>query len=167
MRLFLVRHGQAEDKPGKEDAARALTAQGRSDIAAIAPLLASGLERPLRLLSSPYLRAEQTAEILRERLAIPEKLAATQALLPESDWSALRPLLEEFATEGVRCLIAVGHNPSISQMCGRIAGGSDEVRIALSKGAVACLLVDDLQGRPAGELLWLVTPSVLRATTGK
>jgi len=161
VRIYLVRHGHAEEKAGKDDAARALTAAGRRDIAAAAPCVAASLDRPLRVICSPYLRAQQSAEILRELLRIEERLQVSEALLPESDWGALREVLERFEEEGVRSVIAVGHNPSISQICASIVAGSPEARIELSKGSVACLEVDNLHGRPPGDLRWLVTPSLL------
>ena len=70
MRLFLVRHGSAEEKAGRADSERALTQEGRHEVASVCPAIAAALEPPTRLLSSPYLRAEQTAEILRETLGI-------------------------------------------------------------------------------------------------
>lgn len=160
MRLYLVRHGHAEDKAGKEDAARALTPAGRRDIAAVASYIAHGLESPVRVLSSPYLRAEQSAEILREALRLEGKLHATEALLPESDWPALRAHLLELEAGGVRSVIAVGHNPSISMICASIIAGSSDARIELPKGAVACIELDSFESRQPGDLRWLVTPGV-------
>ncbi len=163
MRLYLLRHGAAEDKLGKSDAARALTKEGREDIAAVAVAVAPLLKRPLRIITSPYLRAEQTAEVFREVARAEEKLRLTEAMLPEGAWGALKPELEKLVEEGVHSVVAVGHNPSISQMCGMIVGGSDGVRIQMKKGAIACFEVDTLHGRPAGELRWLLTPRTVRS----
>jgi phosphohistidine phosphatase len=163
MRLFLVRHGSAEEKMGRPDAERALTAEGRSEVAAICPAIAAALEPPTRLLSSPFLRAEQTAEILRESLGIDSKIQPTDALLPESDWPALREALRALAPTGAQSFVVVGHNPSISMIAAAICAGDPNGRIGFVKGAVACLDIDDLGGRPAGELRWLVTPKALRA----
>jgi len=164
MRLYLLRHGAAEDKLGKPDAARALTKEGREEVAAIAVAVAPLVKRPFRVLSSPYLRAEQTAEVFREAARAEEKLLLTDALLPEGSWAALKGELEKLAAEGVEAVVAIGHNPSISEMCGTIVGGSPEVRVQMKKGAIACFEVDDLDGRPAGELQWLLTPRTVRST---
>lgn len=150
------------EKLGKSDAERALTTQGRDDTILVADRLRGALEEPLRLLSSPYLRAEQTAEILRERLGINQKIAPTNALLPEGDWGQLRPVLEPMLAEGVAAAVAVGHNPSISLILAKIVSGSEDARLSMAKGAAACIELDNLHGRPAGELKWLVTPRVLR-----
>jgi phosphohistidine phosphatase len=162
VRLYLVRHGAAEDKGGRPDAERALTAQGREDVAIVASAIGPTVERPLNLVSSPYLRAEQTAEVLREALRFPEKIEPSDALLPESNWPKLRDVLARQEAAGVHTIIGVGHNPSISQICATILSGSDEVGLDFAKGAVACLDLEDLQGRPAGSLRWLVTPHMVR-----
>lgn len=162
MRLFLVRHGTAEDKGGGSDAERALTPEGREEVADVSGSIRAAMDEPAALLSSPYLRAEQTAEVLRERLKLAAKLRATDALLPEGGWDALRPVLEDLHRQGVRAVIAVGHNPSISMMVGEALSREDGASIAMAKGAVACLDLDDLRRRPAGALKWLVTPKSLR-----
>lgn len=167
VRLYLVRHGIAEEKGGKADAERTLTNQGRKDVAAVALALAGLVERPVKILSSPYLRAEQTAEIVRETLKVEEKLRVTDALSPESDWPTLRALLEEAEEDDAASVIAVGHNPSMSEICAAIVAGTTDARIALAKGAAACIELDDLHGRPAGELKWILTPSTIRAAFGE
>jgi len=167
VRLYLVRHGAAEEKLGKNDAERSLTAEGRDDLLVVADRLRGAVEHPLRLLSSPYLRAEQTAEILRERLSIKEKIVATNALLPEADWGQLRAVLAPLVAQGAANVLAVGHNPSISVMIATIVAGDEDARISMAKGAAACLEVDDLHGRPAGELKWLLTPRALRGPRPK
>lgn len=166
MRLYLVRHGAAEDKAGREDAARALTARGREDVALVAAAVGSDVERPLHIVSSPYLRAEQTAEILREALKLDEKIEPSEVMLPESDWPHLRELLTRYGSAGIKTVVAVGHNPSISLICARIIAGSEDVGLDFSKAAVACIDIDNLQGRPAGQLRWLVTPHAIRGATG-
>jgi phosphohistidine phosphatase len=163
MRLFLVRHGSAEEKLGRPDPERALTDEGRKEVAAVSPAIAAALDPPTRLLSSPYLRAEQTAEILRESLGLDAKIQASEALLPDSDWPALREALQALSATGAKSFVVVGHNPSISMIAAAICAGDENGRIGFAKGAVACIDIDDLGGRPAGELRWLVTPKALRA----
>jgi phosphohistidine phosphatase len=163
MWLYLLRHGEAEDKFDKEDAARALTKEGREDVAAVALAVSPLLKRPARVLSSPYLRAEQSAEVFRETAGVEEKLVLTAALKPEGSWGALKAELDRLVDEGVDAVVAVGHNPSMSEMCGAIVGGSAEVRLQMKKGAIACFRVDELHGRTPGELHWMVTPRMVRS----
>jgi phosphohistidine phosphatase len=162
MRLFLVRHGMAEEKTGGADAARALTPEGRAEVEEVSGAIGAALEPPVEVLTSPYLRAEQTAEVLRERLKIGARLRTVEALLPEGGWDALRKAVEDAERRGARCVVAVGHNPSISQMVADACSPGGGGRVRMVKGAAACLDIDDLRGRPAGELRWLVTPKALR-----
>lgn len=162
MRLFLVRHGSAEDPAGRADPERALTDEGRREVAEVSGAIAAAMEAPIEVLSSPYLRAEQTAEVLREILGIKPKLRATDAMLPDSDFGALRPALADLGARGTRTVIAVGHNPSISIMVGQAVAGGDGARVAMAKAAVACIDLDDLNGRAAGELRWLISPKAVR-----
>ncbi len=162
MRLFLVRHGTAEEKLGRPDPERALTRQGRDEVGDVCGAIAAALDPPVQLLSSPYLRAEQTAEVIRELLKLDAKILPTEALLPESDWPSLRGALEKLDVRGAETVVAVGHNPSISMMVGSIVAGQEDARISMAKGAAACLDIEHLHGRPAGELRWLVTPKAIR-----
>ncbi len=162
MRLYLLRHGAAEDKLGKEDAARALTKEGREDVAAVAVAVSPLIKRPVRVLSSPYLRAEQTAEVFRETVGAEGKLELTAALLPEGSWAALKGELDRLVEEGAEHVVAVGHNPSLSEMCGAIVSGTPFARVQMKKGAMACFAIDDLHGKMAGELQWMVTPRMVR-----
>jgi phosphohistidine phosphatase len=164
MRLFLVRHGTAEEKANGADAARALSPEGRREIEMVSGAIGASLEPPVEVLSSPYLRAQQTAEVLRERLKLPSKLRPTDALLPESDWLALRPALADLDGRGARTVIAVGHNPSISLMVGAVVTDHGSARVAMAKGAVACIDLGGLRSGAVGELRWLITPKSLRAT---
>ena len=66
MRLYIVRHGEAERLITTDDA-RPLTARGREDVAVLWESLAGRGARPSRLFSSPYVRARQTADIIAER----------------------------------------------------------------------------------------------------
>jgi phosphohistidine phosphatase len=162
MRLFLVRHGTAEESASGGDPARALTDEGRSEVEEVSGAIAAAVQPPVELLSSPYLRAEQTAELLRERLKIAAKIRPTDAMLPESDWGALCEALRELDARGTKTVVAVGHNPSISQMVGGALADQGGARIAMAKGAVACIDLDGVGAGAVGELRWLVTPKALR-----
>ena len=126
---------------------------------AVSPMV----KRPLHVLSSPYLRAEQTAEVFRETAGIDRKIELTAALLPEGSWGALIAELDRLVEAGVENVVAVGHNPSISEIAGMIVGGSAFVRVQMKKGAMACFNVDELHGKVAGELQWMITPRMVRS----
>jgi phosphohistidine phosphatase len=157
--LYLVRHAAAEDaRAGQSDADRALTAEGirkfRRAAEGIARLLA---ERPPPvLLTSPFLRAHQTATILADafdRLKVKVDVRLTQALAPPG---RLPELLRE---TGRGDTLAVAHDPFLSEWIGMLCCGRAG-QVQMKKGALAAL---DLAANSASaELLYLVQPAMLR-----
>ena len=67
MKLYVMRHGPAaDDSPSGRDADRALTPAGRERVTLVAKALTEGGEEPFAILSSPLVRAVETAEIVAE-----------------------------------------------------------------------------------------------------
>src|SRR5688572_24749324 len=90
MEVYLLRHGIAEDgSPTGRDADRPLTDEGRRKLRDVLKLAAAGGVRPDLLVSSPYLRAKQTAEIAQEILSYKHDVTFTEALVPDSDPAAV------------------------------------------------------------------------------
>ncbi len=146
MIVYLVRHGQAEQRAAQGgDAARALTAEGRARFEAHAAALAGRME-VARIVTSPLLRARQTAEILarvaRAALAEDEALA--------SGASDGRGLLDLARRSGAGTAL-VGHNPELAAAIALAAGREVEVK----PGAVAAV---ELAAQGA-RLLWLEAPA--------
>jgi phosphohistidine phosphatase len=109
VRLYLVRHAHAA--PGEPDELRALTPDGRRDARALGELLASEGVVPDAILSSPLLRARETAEELGRATGV--ETSADERLCP----GATTPdVLEAIEGRG-DTVIVVGHQPD----CGRIA----------------------------------------------
>jgi phosphohistidine phosphatase len=162
MELYLVRHAIAEDSSSTgRDADRALTREGAAKMRRIAQGLRA-LEVQLDLiLTSPYVRATETADVLAaalgdvERRLLPELAAAGDigALL-----AGLRPYRE------VAALALVGHQPDLGQLASQIMAGSPDVcPLPLKKGGVACFEIPSPRGNLRGELAWFLTPKQLRA----
>jgi len=153
--LMLVRHAAAGD-PGEwrgSDAARPLTAKGRAQSERLGTFLADGGHYPDVIVSSPKVRAAQTAELIAEQLSLEYRLddrlaggldlAALAALLADLD--AGRPML-------------VGHDPDFTELIGELCSTSG---VEMKKGALARI---DLQLPPeagSGVLRWLVPPDLL------
>lgn len=142
-RLYLVRHGSAEAK-ATSDAARRLTAEGRAAFAAHARALAPRLSIS-RVVTSPYLRARETADLLA---------AATGAAVEEEeDLAAGRSSGREVLALARRLgggVALVGHNPELGDAIALVTGRSEEVR----PGAVAAIDLDAGGAR----LAWLAAP---------
>jgi phosphohistidine phosphatase len=137
-RFYLVRHAKAERHGAGPDEARHLTDEGRADFAARARALAPRLV-VTRVLTSPFARARETAELLAR---------ATGATLEEeaalaSGASSGRQLLALGRTLGAGCAL-VGHNPELAEAIAIAGGGEVEV----PPGTVAAVEAD-------GTLAWV------------
>jgi phosphohistidine phosphatase len=156
MELYFLRHGIAADvgPEGSGDAGRPLTAEGIEKMKEAARGLRRLGVRPDVLLSSPLVRARQTAEIVRRAFGLESRLV--EALAPGCDIARLRDLLGEYrSAEGV---MVVGHEPDFSTLVGLLTGGS---RVQLKKGGLARVDLETVD-EGAGTLVWLLPPMALR-----
>src|SRR5262249_34941138 len=160
--LLIVRHAIAYDRdPHRwaQDAERPLSPAGMRRARKAAAGLKQLTLRPQRLLTSPLVRARQTAQILTEVAGWPEAEEASE-LSPGEPALALLALL---AKDRSKLTAVVGHQPGLGQLLGAcLLGGGGALPIEMKKNAVACVSFD---GRPrAGHaaLLWLATPRMLR-----
>ena len=95
MELYVFRHGIAEiSGPGQSDSARALTDQGRKKVAEVVKTARRAGFQPSLIVSSPYVRAIQTAEVAVDELKYHGHVVRTEALVPhgspEGVWTARR-----------------------------------------------------------------------------
>ncbi len=161
MELLIFRHGPAGDKDawkakGKPDSQRPLTADGRDKTAKAAKGLASLLPTLDAIVSSPFARALQTADLLAERFPKAERRELAE-LAQEEPPSAVIGRLKELARFERAAL--VGHEPQLSALIAELIGGG---ALELKKAGAALLELE----KPAaggGKLLWLLQPSQLRA----
>jgi len=163
MRVTLFRHGLAHDRSDPAcpaDPERALTDEGKKKTRRAAKGLGVVGCRPTRILTSPYVRARQTAELVAEVLGLgADRITTTEALLPETAPYAIFHALHAFAGTDEEILCA-GHAPHLDRALAlSITGGRVPVT-SLKKAGAALLELDDLP-RPHGELVWLVPPKVL------
>ena len=116
MRLFLVRH--AEAAPGEPDELRPLTLAGRKTARALGARLAKQGLKPDAVLSSPLLRARETAAELGRALGCAPE--ADERLAPGATAADLR---DAVAGRG-EAVVVVGHQPDCGLIVAEIAGGS-------------------------------------------
>jgi len=155
MRVDFLRHGLADreawDGPDFE---RPLTPRGARRMEATGEaLLRLGLA-PDAILTSPLVRARQTAEIVAERLGLVGRLAVDERLGPDFDVDALARLLADHPA--AQYLMLVGHEPGFSLTLGAVTGGD----VVCKKGGLARVDLAALDP-PAGSLVWLLPPRVL------
>jgi phosphohistidine phosphatase len=159
MQLLLIRHAIAVERgtPGIPDGERALTPEGEERFAEAAKGLASLVGRPDALLTSPLLRARQTAAIAAAAWGKVEPIE-TDALAGGS-FGDQAAVLDEYPAEAT--VAVVGHEPHLSELLARLLGSRHDDRLAFKKGGAALV---DVPGRLAGggRLVWFLPPKVLR-----
>jgi phosphohistidine phosphatase len=159
MNLFLLRHGVAVEPgaPGHgKDADRPLTPKGERKLRRAADTLkALDLSFDL-ILSSPYLRARQTAAIVAKALNCKDRLELFGALAPGN---APRDVVEGLHRLPVpHNVLLVGHEPGLSQLISLLLGGEPGLSIALRKGGLCKLSAETLKPSRCATLQWLLTP---------
>lgn len=164
MLLYVIRHGiAAETSPTGRDADRALTPEGIRRLERVAERLDELGMRPRSFVSSPLLRARETAIILRDRLAPKIEIPQLEELAPEGDPHAAARALRPFAVDS---LALVGHLPSVQLLIRLFLGAAHDEAVEMKKGAVALI---EFAGTPApgrGCLRALMPPKILGATDG-
>lgn len=156
MKLYFLRHGIAVARSlGGDDESRPLTKAGRFRVNRIARAIAKldlGIEG---IVSSPVLRALQTAQIVAEAIELKDRTDVNPLLTHGFDSHALHQLL--MAREKATALLLVGHEPDFSRTICQLMGGG---RLRLKKAGLARVDIDPM--RPEGaELVWLAPPKVL------
>lgn len=159
MDVFLLRHGIAEERAARsgQDSERRLTEKGIRRVRQIArALLEMELEFDV-ILSSPFLRARETAEIVAQVLHWEDRLRFSSHLaIPASSTK----LIEEInrAQPAVQSVLLVGHEPHLSGLASLLLTGSSSVEVGLKKGGLCKLEVSALQAGRCASLAWLLTP---------
>jgi phosphohistidine phosphatase len=161
--IYLVRHAIAAERGPDypDDSRRPLTPKGAERFReAVVGLVALDVQID-EILTSPYVRARQTAELLAEAFVKKPKLTNVHALA-EGQPIEVVDTLARFAKR--KRLALVGHEPGIGQVAARLLG--HRKALALKKGGMACIRVDSLPLSAPGELVWFLPPRVLRLLGG-
>lgn len=162
--LYLVRHGIAADlSPAcPDDAARPLTDEGSDRLRAQFRALRRLDVEIDHILTSPLVRAVQTAALLKDALRNAPAVSVVEALRPGGRLEALMADLARLPN--VRGVALVGHEPSIGMVAARLLGARDPIRF--KKGAVCRIDVATLPPTEPGQLQWFLPPRVLRGLAG-
>ena len=162
MNLYLVRHAIAEQRSATrwpDDSARPLTGEGAARFRSAARGLATLAPAVDRMLSSPYARAWQTAELLHEETdwPAPEPCAALEADRRPAD------ALDVLEASDASSLAFVGHEPLLSLLASLLlTGDGNLVQLELKKGSAVFLELSGRLGSTATVLRWSLSPKILR-----
>ena len=163
MILYIIRHAIAVEAAefGGEDSQRPLTGKGKKKMQSIAQGLKE-LEIQLDLiLTSPYLRAAQTAGILAKKFKLSEdQVVTTDHLAPTGYPDQLIEEINEKYGEAEHIAV-IGHEPTLSSLASMLITGDPNTSIILKKGGVCRLSIEDLEYGRCGSLEWLLFPAQL------
>ena len=167
MILYFLRHAIAVERgaPGfGDDSLRPLSSDGRTKMHAIAAGMQSMKLSFDLVLSSPYLRARQTAEIVVHQFGIESLLRFTEHLEPGGDPQRL--MREVANVEGSpENVLLVGHEPFLGELISVLLTGESTLGVTLKKGGLCCLTVDRPRYGRCAILDWLLTPRQLRESS--
>ena len=166
MNLFLLRHAIASD-PGEDglpknlpDADRPLSAKGRQKFGRTTEALRAMELKLDAVVSSPLLRARQTAQIVTEAFELRRKLILTDHLAPEGSPKLLIEQINDLGPR-VKNILLVGHEPYLSRLISLLIAGSTTAAIDLRKGGLAKLEIEELRYARCATLAALLTPKQL------
>lgn len=162
MRVVLFRHGPAGKRdPAQwpDDAARPLTERGTERTRRAIRGLVRQLDGVNVVLTSPLVRAAQTADLLVEAMG---KEPAVETLDALSPGGAQRTILRRLGEASARhTIVLVGHEPDLGKLASALALGAPSP-LALKKSGACAIVFDDAPKLGGGRLEWLLTPRLLR-----
>lgn len=160
MLIYLLRHGIAEDGgAGLRDPDRALTAEGRKKTQQVIAAAKHASFAPSLILTSPYRRAVETAQVVKTVLQHDKDPLKTKALVPGSTpqqvWDEVR------AHGSEESVLLVGHEPLFSSTAAYLLG-VPSLQVDFKKSALVCVEADRLGPQPHAVLKWMLTPKLAR-----
>jgi len=163
--LYLVRHAEAVPVGGMihRDADRPLSPRGEDDAVLMGKAVANLCRDVGLILTSPLVRAVRTGEIFRNNYTPPVVARTSDNLAPGFRYKAL---LEELSGQRtIPAIIAIGHQPDLSAFIAYLVADGSPAAVAMASAAVAKLSIPDGDPAAGAQLLWLLTPEVVRTIT--
>lgn len=160
LNLFILRHGIAVEHgtPGyASDDDRPLTPKGKRQMHKIASSFRAMKLRFDLILSSPLVRARQTAEIVAADLKLKKRLAFADELKPGGDLKSLVRKINALDASPENLLL-VGHEPYLSELTSWFVTGRTDARFILKKGGFAKLEAQQLRAGKCASLAWMLAP---------
>jgi phosphohistidine phosphatase len=160
LELYLIRHGVAEERGEKypDDSKRPLTAAGIARLRKEAKALEKLEVSFDQILSSPLVRAKQTADVFAEEMKSKPSVALADALTPAGTPAAV---MQELGRHMRKARIAlVGHEPNMGELAAYLVGA--KTVLPFKKGAVCRIDFSVFPPKGKGQLIWFVTPRMLR-----
>ena len=162
MDLYILRHGKAEPYGHRfpSDGIRPLSKKGLKRTKLSAKGMKAANVKVDLIVSSPLLRARQTAEIVHEGLGIDEPIQFS-GTLASGDVRLILSAIE--AHSSLSGLMLVGHEPTLSELISTVASGSYHTAFNLKPGGMCKLNVSTVRFGQCATIEWFVTPKQLVA----
>lgn len=163
-RLYIVRHAIAEARGEAypDDTQRPLSSKGTAKFRKVVRGLKALDVSVDCILSSPLVRARQTADILAAGLRGHPEIVEVKALAPDGSYRELCAELSKLTR--LSSIALVGHEPSIGELAARLIGLKPALEF--KKGAVCCVEPDTLPPTGPSRLVWYATPKMLASIGG-
>jgi phosphohistidine phosphatase len=162
MDCILVRHGIAvepDEWDGTEEN-RPLTEKGKRRVRQAAEGLAALDCKPTHLFTSPYVRAYDTARLLRAVVCPTLKVETREELVVGAKPQQLVELLHALPSDAV--VVCVGHEPQLGEAVSLLLGGKALPNFPLKKAGAALIESEDVINQGEGRLCWWLQPRQLR-----
>jgi phosphohistidine phosphatase len=167
MYLYIIRHAVAEEredfaKKNSDDSLRPLTAKGKKKHQKMILSLEKELEKLEVIVTSPYLRAKQTAQIVAD-IIDDAKIVECAELVPHAPPQSLLKWLKTQCAQNKKVAV-VGHEPHITAFTSYILTGSAKDNfIEMKKSSIALVEIGNFEDLAASKakLLWLASPKIL------
>lgn len=162
MELYFIRHAIAVDRADPSvtsDEERWLTEDGIKKMESAVRGLKAIVPELNAIYTSPYVRAQQTADIIARAYGIAQ-VQDVDELMPGAHFTALLQIAKKHSAHDRIAL--VGHEPDFSDLIARLIAGSPVPEIEMKKGAICRV---DIPAKPepgSGALIWLLPPAILR-----
>jgi phosphohistidine phosphatase len=164
MNVYFLRHGLAVDRGTadfEDDSERPLTSKGRRQLKISAVTMKKMGLRLDWILSSPFRRAQQTAEIVAEELKLKKRLKCSEALKPNGDPQNLIREVNRLRP-APKNLLLVGHEPYLSQLISQLVSGGEHLVMDFKKGGLGKVEIEKLAFGRCATLAWLLTPGQMK-----
>jgi phosphohistidine phosphatase len=161
MEIYILRHAIAVPRgtPGYPNDDRPLTEEGVDKMTQAAKGIAKIIDSIDVVISSPLVRALDTAKIAAKALKYESEIIISRYMQPGGSMKGLFDLLSKY--KGNKKVLLAGHEPHLGFLASRLIGINDSV-IEFKKGGICRIDIDTMPPVTAGRLIWSLAPKQLR-----
>ncbi|MGI8965389.1 MAG: phosphohistidine phosphatase SixA [Limisphaerales bacterium] len=167
MNLYILRHALAGERSSRypEDTKRPITKKGKKETRAAAKGMRKLDLKFDLILSSPFTRAKQTAEVVAEVFKFKELRYSKHLASEANPQSLISELNKSYSSR--KNILLVGHEPYLSQLISVLTSGDKKLSLDFKKSGLCKLTVDKLRFGRCADLQWLLTPKQLAMIAGR